>query len=163
MTFVYTIFFIDKDKCQDYLRDVKFPSKSNVEIHAFYRKDGTHELVRPFTPNDVYLDGRPIVVNHPSLTTHKNAVEENLIYFTSNFDFSRYNKPDVYLVSGGDRRYEELSRILRKEKDVSAWVIDGQRTSVVDWLDTSLVCKVCKIIFDNSGECLSHYDQLHFH
>ena len=163
MAFVYTIFFIDRDKCKDYLRAVKFPSKSNVEIHAFYRKDCNYDLVRPFTPSDVYSDGRPIVVNHPSVTTHKNAVEENLIYFASSFDFSRYNKADVYLVSGDDRRYEELARILRKDKNVSAWAIDGQRTSVVDWLDTSLVCKVCKIIFDNASECLCHYDQLHFH
>ncbi|KAJ7392599.1 hypothetical protein OS493_010250 [Desmophyllum pertusum] len=39
MTFVYTVFFIEWEACKDFLRDIRFPSRSQIEVHVFHRKD----------------------------------------------------------------------------------------------------------------------------
>ena len=56
MSFVYTVFLIDTEKCQDYLRGVKFLSESKVVIHVFFRNDWTQEQGRmQFTQTVVLL------------------------------------------------------------------------------------------------------------
>ena len=162
MTFVYTIFFIDWETCKDFLKDIKFPSRSPIELHVFHRKDADQNLLKATVADRCfYDDGRPVVAKHSSLTTYPNAVEDVLAYYVSSYDYSRFKKPDVYLVSGEGRRYEELAKILRKDKRVSAWVIDGMRTTLLDWVDANHVCKLCKTIFDTAQEGTAHYDEVH--
>ena len=162
MTFVYTVFFIEWETCKDFLRDIRFPSRSQVEIHVFHRKDADqNQLLATIPDSRLYEDGRPAIVKHTSLTSFPNAVEDIFVYYASSFDFSRFKTPDVYLVSGEGRRYEELAKILRKDKRVSAWVIDGRRTTILDWLDANFVCKICKFVFDSAREGIEHYDEFH--
>lgn len=162
MTFVYTVFFIEWEACKDFLRDIRFPSRSQIEIHVFHRKDADQNQLRNTIPDKkLYDDRRPIVIKHSSLTAFPKAVEDILVYYASSYDFSRFKKPDVYLVSGEGRRYEELAKILRKDKRVSAWVIDGKRTTLLDWLDANYVCKICKFIFDTAHEGVQHYEEYH--
>ena len=163
MAFAYTIFFIDWETCKDFLKDIQFPSKSQIELHVFFRKDADQKLLKATLPDRCfYEDGRPAVVKHSSLTAFPNAVEDVFAYFVSSYDYTRFKKPDVYLVSGDGRRYEELAKILRKDKRVSAWVIDGVRTSLLDWIGGNHVCKPCKTIFTSAQEGAAHYDQEHF-
>lgn len=161
MTFVYTVFFIEWEACKDFLRDIRFPSRSQIEVHVFHRKDADQNQLRSTIPDKKHHDGRPIVAKHSSITSFPNAVEDLLVYYASSFDFSRFKKPDVYLVSGEGRRYEELAKILRKDKRVSAWVIDGRRTTLLDWVDANRVCKICKFVFESAHEGVQHYDEFH--
>ncbi|KAM7425751.1 hypothetical protein ABFA07_022858 [Porites harrisoni] len=117
MTFVYTVFFVEWEACKDFLRDIRFPSRSQIEIHVFHRKDADQNQLRNTIPDKkLYDDRRPIVIKHSSLTAFPKAVEDILVYYASSYDFSRFKKPDVYLVSGEGRRYEELAKILRKAR-----------------------------------------------
>ncbi|EDO43521.1 predicted protein [Nematostella vectensis] len=146
---------------RDFLRDIAFPNRSKVEIHVYYQKDTNLNELKTTVPELFYEDGRAVAVKHVSLTSSPKAVEDALVYAASTYDYSRFKKPDVYLVSGECRRYEELAKILRRDKRVSAWMIDGRRTSLVDWVDTSLVCKTCRIIFDNAKQGGEHYEGTH--
>lgn len=161
MSETYTLFFIDFNTSQDFLKDIKFPCRSRFEIHVFHRKDTKYNELLSSVPSTFYEDGRPIATRHSSLTNYPNAVEDALVYSASSYDFSRFKKPDVYLVSGDNRRYEELAKILRRTKRVSAWMVDGKLTTILDWLGTGLVCKVCRIIFDDTDQAIEHFNDVH--
>jgi hypothetical protein len=161
MSSTYTLFFIDFNTSKDFLRDIKFPCRSQFEIHVFHRKDTKYNELVSAIPSTFYEDGRPISVRHSSLTNYTNAVEDALVHSASSYDFSRFKKPEVYLVSGENRRYEELAKILRRNNRVSAWMVDGKRTNLLDWLDTGLICKSCRIIFDTAKQGVEHFDEFH--
>lgn len=95
-----------------------------------------------------YYDGCLIVVKYLLIILFLNVVEDLFVYYVSFFDFFWYKKFDVYLVLGEGWCYEELVKILWKDKRVFVWVIDGRWIIFLDWVDVNCVCKICKFVFD---------------
>ena len=68
MTFVYTVFFVEWEACKDFLRDIRFPSRSQIEVHVFHRKDADQNQLRTTIPDKKHYDGssnrRQALVDH---------------------------------------------------------------------------------------------------
>lgn len=153
-----SFFMVWESNCRNFINEeLKFScskAMENFQIHVFARKD---------TPKNATPPSKAWIEAHYTLTTCPYASDAAITAWLVQ-NFARYQTRSesevVYLVFERERKYEELSAILKANNtNLRVREINGEDKTIFDVLPN--VCRWCKMVFLNRSETEEHFNILH--